>query len=127
MHATIATTRAVLKSTSLDGFAMYLLSRCITNLCTEITDTVQENRRGSLALGLGCIFRLKGSMSTQSMIPSAVDSLFSLMKSSTADVYFWALHGLLLLANAAGLAYLSYVEKTLRLCRELMVSPSLLP
>lgn len=101
---------------------VYILTRCITSLCTEIKGTAPDTRKCSLALGLGCIFRLKGGMSTQSMIPPTVDALFSLMKSPAADVHFWALHGLLLLANAAGLAYVPHVEKTLQLCCELMVT-----
>lgn len=58
----------------------------------------------------------------QSNIPEVVDALFSSMRRPTADIHFWAFHGLLLVANAGGLAYLPHVNKSLQLAQELMVS-----
>ncbi|GMH38796.1 hypothetical protein BSKO_06694 [Bryopsis sp. KO-2023] len=96
--------------------------RFVKQICSDIKASNSNDRRSGLAFGLGCIFRAKGGMSLQSVIPLGIDTLFSLISRPTADVHFWAFHGLLLSANAAGLAYMPYVRKSLQLGKEIMTS-----
>lgn len=51
-----------------------------------------------------------GGMALSSLVPSTVNSISSLAKSSMASLQVWALHGLLLTIEAAGLSYVSQVQ-----------------
>lgn len=51
-----------------------------------------------------------GGMALSSLVPSTVNSISSLAKSSKASLQVWALHGLLLTIEAAGLSYVSQVQ-----------------
>lgn len=51
-----------------------------------------------------------GGMALSSLVPTTVNSLSSLAKSSIASLRIWSLHGLLLTIEAAGLSYVSHVQ-----------------
>jgi hypothetical protein len=61
-------------------------------------------------------------MALSSLVPSTVNSISSLAKSSKASLQVWALHGLLLTIEAAGLSYVSQVQATLGLAMEILLS-----
>jgi hypothetical protein len=66
-------------------------------------------RRAALALAAGAIQRAKGGIAMQAEVAPTVETLLAVARSSSAAVAPWVLHGLLLTANAAGLAYVSKV------------------
>ncbi|KAL4570973.1 hypothetical protein LXL04_017722 [Taraxacum kok-saghyz] len=81
-----------------------------------------EHYAGSIALALGCIHRSAGGMALSSLVPSTVHSISSLAKSSISNLQVWALHGLLLTIEAAGLSYVSQVQATLGLALDILLS-----
>ena len=84
------------------------LSSCISCACTCV-------RRAALALAAGCVFRAKGGIALAAAVGSMASTLVALAASSPPSVHLWLLHGLLLVAGAAGLAFLPHVRPTLDL------------
>lgn len=57
-----------------------------------------------------------GGMALSSLVPSTVNFLSMLARSSAANLQIWSLHGLLLTIESAGLSYLSHVQVHLLKC-----------
>lgn len=51
-----------------------------------------------------------GGMALSSLVPSTVNFLSTLARSSAAGLQIWSLHGLLLTIESAGLSYVSHVQ-----------------
>lgn len=51
-----------------------------------------------------------GGMALSSLVPSTVNFLSTLARSSVAGLQIWSLHGLLLTIESAGLSYVSHVQ-----------------
>ncbi|KAL7606152.1 hypothetical protein Lser_V15G19771 [Lactuca serriola] len=96
-------------------------ARLTRSLLNDVTGA-PEHYAGSIALALGCIHRSAGGMALSSLVPSTVHSISSLAKSSIANLQVWALHGLLLTIEAAGLSYVSQVQATLGLAMDILLS-----
>ncbi|KAI3768087.1 hypothetical protein L2E82_18519 [Cichorium intybus] len=96
-------------------------ARLTRTLLSDVTGA-SEHYAGSIALALGCIHRSAGGMALSSLVPSTVNSISSLAKSSIANLQVWALHGLLLTIEAAGLSYVSQVQATLGLAMDILLS-----
>ncbi|KAK1433251.1 hypothetical protein QVD17_10160 [Tagetes erecta] len=97
-------------------------ARLTRSLAADVTGTTDPHYAGSIALALGCIHRSAGGMALSSLVPSTVNSLSSLAKSPIASLQLWALHGLLLTVEAAGLSYVSHVQATLGLAMDILLS-----
>ncbi|PWA87585.1 HEAT repeat-containing protein [Artemisia annua] len=97
-------------------------ARLTRSLLGDLTGATDSHYAGSIALALGCIHRSAGGMALSSLVPSTVNSISSLAKSSNASLQVWALHGLLLTIEAAGLSYVSQVQATLGLAMEILLS-----
>ncbi|XP_071711040.1 protein SWEETIE [Rutidosis leptorrhynchoides] len=97
-------------------------ARLTRSLLNDINGVTDPNYAGSIALALGCIHRSAGGMALSSLVPSTVNSISSLAKSSKASLQAWALHGLLLTIEAAGLSYVSQVQATLGLAMDILLS-----
>lgn len=97
-------------------------ARLTRSLLGDVTGQIDPNYAGSIALALGCIHRSAGGMALSSLVPSTVNSISSLAKSSIASLQVWSLHGLLLTIEAAGLSYVSQVQATLGLAMDILLS-----
>ncbi|KAL9993657.1 putative armadillo-like helical, protein SWEETIE [Helianthus debilis subsp. tardiflorus] len=97
-------------------------ARLTRSLLADVTAATDPHYAGSIALALGCIHRSAGGMALSTLVPSTVNSLSSLAKSSIASLQLWALHGLLLTVEAAGLSYVSHVQATLGLALDILLS-----
>ncbi|XP_063949543.1 protein SWEETIE isoform X2 [Daucus carota subsp. sativus] len=86
------------------------------------TSVMDSNYAGSVALAIGCIHRSAGGMALSSLVPSTVNFLSMLARSSAANLQIWSLHGLLLTIESAGLSYLSHVQATLGLAMDILLS-----
>ncbi|KAK9865210.1 hypothetical protein WJX84_003181 [Apatococcus fuscideae] len=100
-----------------EAFAQKLLR----NLCQEIAPNQPPARRAALAVSIGCVCRAKGGLALQGLLPTVVETLIAVARQSSGLVAFWAVHGLWLTANAAGLSFISHVKPTLALCLELVM------
>ncbi|KVI00117.1 Armadillo-like helical [Cynara cardunculus var. scolymus] len=97
-------------------------ARLTRSLLNDVTGQIDPHYAGSIALALGCIHRSAGGMALSSLVPSTVNSISSLAKSSIASLQVWSLHGLLLTIEAAGLSYVSQVQATLGLAMDILLS-----
>ena len=70
-------------------------------------------RRAALALAAGCIYRSKGGMALQRAVALTADTLVAVAQQGRGTLQLWALHGLWLTANAAGLAFVPHVRVSL--------------
>ncbi|KAL0350327.1 UNVERIFIED_CONTAM: protein SWEETIE, partial [Sesamum radiatum] len=77
----------------------------------DVASSMDSNYAGSIAFALGCIHRSAGGMALSSLVPITVNVVSSLAKSSISSLQIWSLHGLLLTIEAAGLSYVSQVQK----------------
>lgn len=68
------------------------------------------HRRAALALAAGAVHRAKGGMAMQGVVGVSVETLLAVARASNSLVQLWALHSLLLTANAAGLSYVPKVR-----------------
>ena len=82
--------------------------------------------RAAPCLALGAVFRSLGGAPPPQVAADAAAALFAVAARPPArsGALLWALQGLLCVASAAGRAYAPHVRATLRLCRELLVSPA---
>lgn len=78
--------------------------------------------RAVLCLVLGCIHRAKGGVPLQSTIKATIEALVAVASRPTGVAHIWALHGLWLVAGAAGPGYAGHVKQSLQLALELLVS-----
>ena len=91
-------------------------------ICQHAVSTQSTECREALAVALGCMHRLKGGMALSSVLPMTVETLFSLLSRPVGGVHIWALHGLWLTASASSLNYIPFVDRTLDMLQDLMVS-----
>ena len=64
-----------------------------------------------MALAAGCMYRSKGGIALQGAVGVTVQTLLALGRSQPASIYHqWYLHGVWLVANAAGLAFVPRVK-----------------
>ncbi|EPS72441.1 hypothetical protein M569_02317, partial [Genlisea aurea] len=97
-------------------------ARLTKQFLVDITDNVDSYYAGSVALAVGCIHQSAGGMALSSLVPSTVNAISSLAKSSVPSLQLWSLHGLLLTIEAAGLSYVAHVQSTLGLILEIILS-----
>ncbi|KIW96914.1 uncharacterized protein Z519_02305 [Cladophialophora bantiana CBS 173.52] len=121
-----------------DSILRHIAARAIGRICnlagTQFTnrevkvliDTIVANRdpsaRAGCALALGYIHSEVGAMAASLHIKSIVGVLLSLCSDSHPTVHYWALKGLLLVAESAGLAFSTYATSTLGLLAQLYSS-----
>ena len=88
-----------------------------------LVDTIVANRdpsaRAGCALALGYIHSEVGAMAASLHIKSIVGVLLSLCSDPHTTVHYWALKGLLLVSESAGLAFSTYATSTLGLLAQL--------
>lgn len=84
-----------------------LIKLCSTSSQTRLSC---QRRRAALAVSIGCVCRSKGGLALQGLLPTVVETLIAVARQSSGLVAFWAVHGLWLTANAAGLSFLSHVK-----------------
>ncbi|KAH9566013.1 hypothetical protein CY35_04G109200 [Sphagnum magellanicum] len=101
-----------------DVYAARLARSLIANAVTAQNAV----HKGSLALALGCIHRSVGGMALSTLVPSTVQAMCGLARDPTDLRHIWVLHGLWLTAEAAGLSYVPYVQATLSLVMDLLLS-----
>lgn len=80
------------------------------------------NCRAVLSLVLGCLHRSKGGGALQPTVKATVDALTAVASRPIGTAHIWALHGLWLVAGAAGPGYAPHVRQSLQLALELLVS-----
>lgn len=73
-------------------------------------------------LPLQLVVSIEGGMALSSLVPSTVNFLSTLARSSAAGLQIWSLHGLLLTIESAGLSYVSHVQATLSLAMDILLS-----
>ncbi|XP_073155187.1 protein SWEETIE isoform X2 [Henckelia pumila] len=91
-------------------------------LLGDVTSVEDSNYTGSISLALGCIHRSAGGMALSSLVPTTVNVVSSLAKSSVSSLQIWSLHALILTIEAAGLSYVTHVQTTLGLAMEILLS-----
>lgn len=105
-----------------DGFTLAQ----VRTLCAELAESIDHNgdldTRAALILAVGCIYRAKGAICLQPMIMSSVEQVIAAASRPAGRVHLWALHSLVLMANAAGLPYTAHVRTCLQIAQELVVS-----
>ncbi|XP_023550989.1 protein SWEETIE isoform X2 [Cucurbita pepo subsp. pepo] len=97
-------------------------ARMIRSLLGDLTGMADSAYAGSIALALGCIHRSAGGMALSTLVTATVNSISMLARSSVTSLQTWALHGLLLTIEAAGLSYVSQVQATLSLALDILLS-----
>ncbi|KAK9742494.1 hypothetical protein RND81_03G176900 [Saponaria officinalis] len=97
-------------------------ARMTKTLLGDLAGTTDANLAGSISVALGCIHHSAGGMALSSLVPATVSAISALAKSTVAGLQIWALHGLLLTIEAAGLSYISHVQATLTLGLEILLS-----
>lgn len=118
-----------------DPILRHLAARAIGRICnlagTQFTnkevkfliDTIVADRdpsaRAGCALALGYIHSEVGAMAANLHLKSIVGVLLSLCSDSHTTVHFWALKGLVQVADSAGLAFSPYATSTLGLLAQL--------
>ncbi|WZZ06311.1 hypothetical protein YC2023_092232 [Brassica napus] len=104
-------------------------------LLGELNGITDPNYGGSVALALGCIHHrwslasnlnilfimCAGGMALSTLVPATVSSVSSLAKTPILGLKIWALHGLLLTIEAAGLSFVSHVQAALGLALDILL------
>ncbi|KAL0801143.1 hypothetical protein Bca101_056319 [Brassica carinata] len=90
-------------------------------LLGELNGITDPNYGGSIALALGCIHHSAGGMALSTLVPATVSSVSSLAKTPVLGLKIWALHGLLLTIEAAGLSFVSHVQAALGLALDILL------
>lgn len=80
------------------------------SVCRDMAETPSTPRRAALAVAAGAIYRSKGGIALQAVVPAAAQTLMAVARGSSASVHLWVLHGLWLTANSAGLAFVPQVR-----------------
>ncbi|ESQ28765.1 hypothetical protein EUTSA_v10017993mg [Eutrema salsugineum] len=91
-------------------------------LLGDLSGITDPNYGGSIALALGCIHHSAGGMALSTLVPATVSSVSSLAKSPVLGLKIWALHGLLLTIEAAGLSFVSHVQAALGLALDILLT-----
>jgi hypothetical protein len=87
--------------------------RLTRSLITELGAAGEALHKAGMAFALGCIHRSVGGMALQTLVPGTVQALTGLTKEAADGLHIWALHGLWLTADAAGLAFFPHVQVSL--------------
>lgn len=96
---------------------------CMHRHLTASTDPVLPHvRRAVLCLALGAVHRSKGGLSLQGVVAPSVEALLGAASRPAGSSHLWALHGLWLVANAAGPSFMPHVRASLQLAQQLLVS-----
>jgi HEAT repeat-containing protein 5 len=94
----------------------------------HLIDTIIANRdpniRAGCALALGCIHSQVGGMAAGFHLKTIVGVLLSLCSDPHPIVHFWALQGLIKVADSAGLNFSGYVASSLGILARLFTSDS---
>ncbi|KAL4425068.1 hypothetical protein ABPG77_010382 [Micractinium sp. CCAP 211/92] len=102
-------------------------------LCKDMAETASLPRRAALALAVGSCARAVGVLSLQAVLPVATETLMAVAAASDKSISVWLMHAMLLLANAAGLAFVPHLKHLLGLAQGMLLSeeayslPGLLP
>ncbi|KAL1208787.1 Protein SWEETIE [Cardamine amara subsp. amara] len=91
-------------------------------LLGDLSGITDPNYSGSIALALGCIHHSAGGIALSTLVPATVSSVSSLAKTSVLGLKIWALHGLLLTIEAAGLSFVSHVQAALGLALDILLT-----
>ncbi|KFK41114.1 hypothetical protein AALP_AA2G087800 [Arabis alpina] len=91
-------------------------------LLGDLSGITDPNYGGSIALALGCIHHSAGGMALSTLVPATVSSVSSLAKTPVLGLKIWALHGLLLTIEAAGLSFVSHVQAALGLALDILLT-----
>ncbi|OAY83386.1 HEAT repeat-containing protein 5A [Ananas comosus] len=86
-------------------------ARMTRSLLGELVAAIDPNYIGGIALTLGCIHRSAGGMALSTLVPATVNSVSQLCKSTNSGIQLWSLHALLLTIEAAGLSFVSQVQR----------------
>eukprot|EP00250_Pteridium_aquilinum_P004108 c14345_g1_i1 orf=134-6829(+) len=97
-------------------------ARLMRSLLTDTTLVSDVNLKGSIAFALGCIHRSKGGMALSVLVPATVQFLCTMARDSKVLLHRWALHGLWLTTEAAGLAFVPHVQTTMALAMDTLLS-----
>ncbi|XP_010419035.1 PREDICTED: HEAT repeat-containing protein 5B-like [Camelina sativa] len=97
-------------------------ARMTRGLLGDLSGITDPNYGGSIALALGCIHHSAGGMALSSLVPATVSSVSSLARTSVLGLKIWALHGLLLTIEAAGLSFVSHVQAALGLALDILLT-----
>lgn len=84
--------------------------RLTRSLISELGAAGDDQHKAGMAFALGCIHRSVGGMALQTLVPGTVQALTNLAKEPAEGLHIWALHGLWLTADAAGLAFFPHVQ-----------------
>ncbi|KAI5062512.1 hypothetical protein GOP47_0023051 [Adiantum capillus-veneris] len=96
-------------------------ARLMRTLLADATSVLDISSRGSIAFALGCIHRSKGGMALSVLVPATVQILCTMVRDSKALLHKWALHGLWLTTEAAGLAFVPHVQATMALVMDALL------
>ena len=123
-----------------DSVLRHVAARAIGRICnlggTQFTnkkvkfliETIVANRdpsaRAGCALALGCIHSEVGAMAASLHIKNIVGVLLSLCSDTHPTVHYWALKGLVQVAESAGLAFSTYASSSLGLMAQLYSNDS---
>uniref|UniRef100_A0A1J3HBB6 HEAT repeat-containing protein 5B n=1 Tax=Noccaea caerulescens TaxID=107243 RepID=A0A1J3HBB6_NOCCA len=97
-------------------------ARMTRMLLGDVSGITDPNYGGSIALALGCIHHSAGGMALSTLVPATVSSVSSLAKTPVLGLKIWALHGLLLTIEAAGLSFVSHVQAALGLALDILLT-----
>ncbi|CAF0968829.1 unnamed protein product [Rotaria sordida] len=103
--------------------------RFVADIAQICFDRLKEFRdvpsRTGYSLALGCLHRYVGGMSTGQYLNLSISILLALAQDQSASiVQVWALHALALIADCGGQMFRSYVEPSLALILNLLLSIS---
>jgi hypothetical protein len=101
-----------------DGAALAL----VRGLCQGMAETASLGRRAALALSVGSVARAVGGLSLQPALAVATGTLVAVAGATDASASLWILHAMLLLANAAGLAFVPHLSHLLNLAEASLLS-----
>jgi hypothetical protein len=91
-----------------------------------LIDTIVANReptaRAGCAMALGCIHSQVGGMAAGFHLKTITGVLMSLCQDPHPTVHYWALEGLIRVADSAGLTFSGYVSNTLAIISQMYVS-----
>ncbi|MPC13265.1 HEAT repeat-containing protein 5B [Portunus trituberculatus] len=101
--------------------------RFVAELAQNSFDKLKSARdavsRTGHSLALGCLHRYVGGMGSGQHLSTSISILLALAKDTTSPVVqVWALHALSLIADSGGPMFRSYVEPSLALLLELLLS-----
>ncbi|KRX39676.1 HEAT repeat-containing protein 5B [Trichinella murrelli] len=93
--------------------------------CNRLKLCRDANTRTGHSLALGCLHRYVGGLASGHQLDVSVSVLLALAQDTSSQlVQVWALYSLRLIADSGGPMYRSFVEPTLNVCLNLLLSSS---